>query len=31
MDEEKVTFSDWSLADQIETREDVVGTLEAMF
>jgi probable addiction module antidote protein len=30
MDEEKITFSDWSLADQIETREDVVGMLEAV-
>jgi probable addiction module antidote protein len=30
MNEEKVTFSDWNLADQIETREDVVGTIEAV-
>jgi len=27
---EKVTFSDWNLADQIETKEDVAGTLEAV-
>jgi len=26
---EKVTVSDWNLADEIETREDVVGILEA--
>ncbi|MDR1239029.1 MAG: putative addiction module antidote protein [Treponema sp.] len=30
MDEKKVTFSDWNLADQIETKEDVVGTIEAV-
>jgi len=30
MSGEKVTFSDWNLADQIETREDVAGTLEAV-
>ncbi|MDR1073134.1 MAG: hypothetical protein LBL45_05600 [Treponema sp.] len=30
MDEEKVTFRDWNLVDQIETREDVVGTIEAV-
>jgi probable addiction module antidote protein len=30
MDEEKVSFSEWSLADQIETSEGVVGTLEAV-
>jgi probable addiction module antidote protein len=30
MDGEKITFSDWNLADQIETREDVAGTLEAV-
>jgi DNA-binding phage protein len=29
MDEEKVTFSEWSLTDQIETKEDVAGTIEA--
>jgi probable addiction module antidote protein len=27
---EKVTFSDWNLADQVETSEDVTGTLEAV-
>ena len=26
---EKITVSDWSLADEIETREDVIGILEA--
>ena len=26
---EKVTISDWNLADEIETREDVIGILEA--
>jgi probable addiction module antidote protein len=30
MDEEKVTFSDWNFADQIKTKEDVVGTIEAV-
>jgi probable addiction module antidote protein len=30
MDEEKITFEDWNLADQIETKEDLVGTLEAV-
>jgi probable addiction module antidote protein len=30
MSEEKVTFSDWNLADQIETKDDVAGTLEAV-
>jgi probable addiction module antidote protein len=30
MDEEKVTFSEWSLTGQIETREDVIGTIEAV-
>jgi probable addiction module antidote protein len=30
MDKEKVTFEDWNLADQIETREDVIGTIEAV-
>ena len=30
MDEEKITFEDWSLANEIETKEDVVGTLEAV-
>jgi probable addiction module antidote protein len=30
MNKEKVTFSDWNLADQIETKEDVAGTLEAV-
>jgi probable addiction module antidote protein len=27
---EKTTFEDWNLADQIETKEDLVGTLEAV-
>ena len=26
---ERITVSDWNLADEIETREDVVGILEA--
>ena len=26
---EKVTISDWNLADEIETKEDVIGILEA--
>ena len=26
---EKITVSDWDLADEIETREDVAGILEA--
>jgi probable addiction module antidote protein len=30
MDKEKVTFEDWNLADKIETREDVIGTIEAV-
>jgi probable addiction module antidote protein len=30
MNEEKITFEDWDLADQVETKEDVVGTLEAV-
>jgi probable addiction module antidote protein len=30
MNEEKVTFEDWDLADEIETKEDVMGTLEAV-
>jgi len=30
MDEEKITFSEWNLAEQIETKEDVAGTLEAV-
>jgi probable addiction module antidote protein len=30
MDKKKITFGDWSLADQIETREDVIGTIEAV-
>jgi len=30
MSEEKITFSEWNLADQIETKEDVAGTLEAV-
>jgi probable addiction module antidote protein len=30
MDGEKITFGDWNLADQIETKEDVAGTIEAV-
>jgi probable addiction module antidote protein len=30
MSKERITFTDWSLADQIETKEDVTGTLEAV-
>ena len=30
MESEKVTFEDWNLADQVETREDVIGTIEAV-
>ncbi|MDL2229844.1 putative addiction module antidote protein [Treponema sp. OttesenSCG-928-L16] len=30
MGEKKIMFSDWSLADYIETKEDVAGTLEAV-
>lgn len=30
MNEENITFEDWNLADDIETREDVIGTLEAV-
>jgi probable addiction module antidote protein len=30
MDKEKITFDDWNLADQIETTEDLAGTLEAV-
>ncbi len=26
---EKITVSDWNLVDEIETREDVIGILEA--
>ena len=26
---EKITISDWDLAEEIETREDVIGILEA--
>jgi len=26
--EEKITFEDWELADDIETKEDVIGILE---
>jgi probable addiction module antidote protein len=29
MSEEKITFSDWDLADHINTKEDVEGILEA--
>ena len=28
--DEKITFEDWKFADEIETKEDVVGTLEAV-
>jgi len=27
---EKVSFSDWDLAEEIKTKEDVIGTLEAV-
>ena len=27
---EKLTVSDWDLADEIETKDDVIGTLEAV-
>jgi len=30
MHEEKITFENWNLADEIETKEDVVGMLEAV-
>jgi probable addiction module antidote protein len=30
MNEGKITFEDWNLADQIETKEAVIGTLEAL-
>ncbi|MDR0584860.1 MAG: putative addiction module antidote protein [Treponema sp.] len=30
MNKEKVTFEEWNLADQIETREDLIGTIEAV-
>jgi probable addiction module antidote protein len=30
MKKEKITFDDWNFADEIETREDVIGTLEAV-
>jgi probable addiction module antidote protein len=29
MNEEKITFEDWDLADDIETKEDVIGIIEA--
>jgi probable addiction module antidote protein len=29
MDEEKITFEDWNLADDIETKEDVIGIIGA--
>jgi probable addiction module antidote protein len=29
MDGEKITFDDWDLADDIETKEDVIGIIEA--
>ena len=28
---EKVTVKDWNLADEIETKEDVIGILDAAF
>ena len=28
-DEEKITFSDWDMADYINTKEDVIGVIEA--
>ncbi|MDR0586077.1 MAG: putative addiction module antidote protein [Treponema sp.] len=31
MNGEKITFTEWNLTDQIETKEDVIGTLEAVF
>ena len=30
MNKEKITFDSWNLADEIETKEDVIGTLEAV-
>jgi probable addiction module antidote protein len=30
MKKEKITFDEWNLADEIETKEDVIGTLEAV-
>jgi len=27
--EEKITFSDWDMADHINTKEDVIGVIEA--
>jgi probable addiction module antidote protein len=30
MGEEKITFEEWNLVDQIETKEDFVGALEAV-
>jgi probable addiction module antidote protein len=29
MNEEKITFEDWNLADDVETKEDVIGIIEA--
>jgi probable addiction module antidote protein len=29
MDEEKVSFEDWDLAGDVETKEDVIGMIEA--
>ena len=31
MNEEKITFTEWTLEDQIGTKEDVIGTLDAVF
>jgi DNA-binding phage protein len=28
---EKITISDWDLADEIKTKDDVIGILEAAF
>jgi probable addiction module antidote protein len=30
MEEEKITFEDWDLADEIATKKDVMGTFEAV-
>jgi probable addiction module antidote protein len=29
MDEEKVSFENWDLADDVETKEDLIGIIEA--
>ena len=28
--DEKISFEDWNFSDEIETKEDVIGTLEAV-